>query len=241
MPNLLNTKNFSIKYYTYLMETIKNNYKIIDYQSVYEEDYKKTILVRHDIDVSLYDALKLAEVEATVGIKATYFIWLRSNFYNPLSIEGREIIEKIITLGHDIGLHFDPTSLTSGANIDDAVRKEVEVFESMINTKITAVSFHQPPKELISSDNEYLANLPQVYSKTIFDKFTYFADSNCKWSKPIEELIKAEHKHIQFLVHPVWWTNSDVEDKFRVLKSISKNKMHDEIYHLSLSGLFNAK
>ena len=41
-----------------------------------------TVLLRHDVDLSLDAALAVAELEAEAGAAATYFLMTRSEFYN---------------------------------------------------------------------------------------------------------------------------------------------------------------
>ena len=231
-------KSFGIQFYHELLEKISNNYEIIGYEKVYEKNDKKTLLIRHDIDVSLYDAVKLARIESQFNIKATYFIWLKSPFYNSLSIEHMDILKAIIELGHDIGLHFDPLNYEE-FSFEQNVSEESTILKNLIKKEITAISFHQPPRSLVRSEIKHISNLPQVYSKYIFDTYEYIADSNCVWSKPIEKLLDGEFDKVQLLIHPEWWVNEGVENRYRILKSISKNRQRNEIYHLSLSGLFN--
>jgi hypothetical protein len=233
-------KLFGLQFYNELLEKISNIYEIIDYQAIYAKNDKKTLLLRHDIDVSLYDALKLAKIENEYKIKATYFIWIRSPFYNALSSESMDILKKIIDFGHDVGLHFDP-AFTEKNFLEECVSSEVGILENIIGKKVTAISFHQPPKSLVCSEMQYIYNLPQAYSKYVFDTYEYVADSNCSWSKPIDKLLSGEYNKVQLLIHPEWWVHDGVEDRYRVLKSIAENRARDEIYHLNLSRLFNAK
>ena len=49
-----------------------------------------TVLLRHDVDLSLDAALRMAEVEADAGARATYFLMTGSVFYNLDSHEGEQ-------------------------------------------------------------------------------------------------------------------------------------------------------
>src|SRR6266508_4337715 len=64
-----------------------------------------TILLRHDVDLSLEAALALAELEAETGAAATYFLMTRSEFYNLGSPSGEQAIVRLRGLGHRVGLH----------------------------------------------------------------------------------------------------------------------------------------
>src|SRR6478736_4805823 len=63
------------------------------------------LLLRHDVDLSLDAALRLAELEAEAGAQATYFLMTESVFYNLASEEGRAATERLRELGHRVGLH----------------------------------------------------------------------------------------------------------------------------------------
>ena len=49
-----------------------------------------TVILRHDVDLSLDAALRMAEVEAAAGAQATYFLMTGSVFYNLNSHEGEQ-------------------------------------------------------------------------------------------------------------------------------------------------------
>ena len=53
------------------------------------EPRKGDLLLRHDVDLSLDAALRMAELEAEEGAAATYFLMTESVFYNLASTEGR--------------------------------------------------------------------------------------------------------------------------------------------------------
>ncbi len=69
------------------------------------------VLLRHDIDMSLEAALRLAELEARIGVIATYFFLVRTDHYNVFSRTGSQIVNRIVGLGHHLGSHFDCGSL----------------------------------------------------------------------------------------------------------------------------------
>jgi hypothetical protein len=63
--------------------------------------------MRHDVDFSVHRSYALAKIEAEEGVHSTYFLWPHCKYYNLFEEEIVEIVDKIIELGHDIGLHFD--------------------------------------------------------------------------------------------------------------------------------------
>ncbi len=74
-----------------------------------------TVLLRHDVDLSLDAALRMAEVEAAAGAQATYFLMTGSVFYNLNSHEGEHALARLRELGHRVGLH----AVYPRADLDD--------------------------------------------------------------------------------------------------------------------------
>src|SRR5207247_1311156 len=63
------------------------------------------LLLRHDVDLSLEAALRLAELEAAEDVQATYFLMTQSVFYNLASEPGEGALDQLRELGHRVGLH----------------------------------------------------------------------------------------------------------------------------------------
>lgn len=67
----------------------------------------KSIVLRHDVDRKVYNALKIAELENDLGICSTYY------FRYPYTFKPK-IIENIAHLGHEIGYHYETLSKANG-------------------------------------------------------------------------------------------------------------------------------
>src|SRR4051794_10657819 len=65
-------------------------------------DAARVLLLRHDIDADLGAAVALGEIEARLGVGATYFVMLRSPVYNLFSRAGDRDVRRLVDLGHDI-------------------------------------------------------------------------------------------------------------------------------------------
>ena len=107
------------------------------------------IYLRHDIDFSLEDGLKIAKLENELNIKANFFFMLTSEMYNPLSKNSSLIIDKIRDMGHSISLHFDPTVYE---NLDMGFKKEREIFETHFKTSLEIISIHRPRDFLLNNN-----------------------------------------------------------------------------------------
>ncbi len=144
------------------------------------------IFLRHDIDLSLDAALRMAELEAEHGVTTTYLLMTESVFYNLASSEGVAAIARLRELGHAVGLH--------------AVHPNVALDERFDRV----VSWHNPQSEYMS---ESIPGAINVYAEPYFDPPTYRSDSNQHWRSgcPHEELRGGGFAWLQILVHPEIW------------------------------------
>ncbi|HZO33460.1 MAG TPA: hypothetical protein VFB17_00155 [Gaiellaceae bacterium] len=144
------------------------------------------LILRHDVDLSLDAALRLAEVEAEAGAWSTWFLMTRSVFYNLASPEGMAAIERLRSLGHRVAHH--------------AVWPDVDLdgrFDPI-------VAWHNPDPEYMQAPIEGATN---VMTAPFFDPAHYRSDSNQHWRSgcPHEALARGEPSWLQLLTHPEIW------------------------------------
>lgn len=105
--------DFSYTGYIRLLSLLRQHaYETVDYHDY--EGHPRCVILRHDIDTDLAQAVRFAELEAQEGVRSTYFVLLRTNFYNPASSGNLEQLHRIQALGHEIGLHFDEKVYPAG-------------------------------------------------------------------------------------------------------------------------------
>ena len=76
--------NFTYKDYQALIGLLRENgYAFSSY--VNYPGKGKCVILRHDIDYSLEQAVKLARIEKDLGVRSTYFVLLTCDFYNVFS------------------------------------------------------------------------------------------------------------------------------------------------------------
>ena len=77
------SEEFTFQSYSYLINEFLNlGYSVVNFSAM--NPLKQHLILRHDIDMSLEAALPIAEIEKNIGVKATYFILLRSDLYLSL-------------------------------------------------------------------------------------------------------------------------------------------------------------
>lgn len=176
-------------------------------------DFKREemfVLWRHDLDFSVSDALPLAEIEARAGVRATYFVHLNSNFYNPFSNDNRAHLKEIARLGHEIGLHFDFEYHCVGGEemLEACVLADARRLQEELALPVRAFSFHNPTPAALAFDRESYAGLVNTYARYFRQTVGYCSDSNGHWAydRLHDVLQEAPVRPLQVLTHPTWWT-----------------------------------
>jgi|WetSurMetagenome_2_1015567.scaffolds.fasta_scaffold164358_2 hypothetical protein len=163
------------------------------------------VLLRHDIDFNLDAALRMAQLESSIDIPATFFIMISSGFYNSFSMKNREIIREIVGMGFDIGLHFDPQIYADESDLVGCVDREASWLSSISDVEVKSVSLHNP-----SVRNEYplFEKYRNAYEPAIFSNENYLSDScmDFRGKDPVEFLLRAERKPVQLLLHPMHYS-----------------------------------
>jgi hypothetical protein len=146
------------------------------------------LLLRHDVDLSLDAALRLAELEAELGASATYFVMTESVFYNLASPEGQAALGRLRELGHRVGLH--------------AVHPRAELDERFD----PVLAWHNPQPEYMSVSVDGAAN---AMEPRFFVPGRYRSDSNQHWREgcPHEALGRGDFEWLQLLTHPEIWVH----------------------------------
>jgi hypothetical protein len=143
-----------------------------------------TVIVRHDVDLSLDAAVRMAELEADVGAATTYLLMTRSEFYNLASASGEDAIDRLHRLGHRVGLH--------------AVWPHVDHDERFD----PVMAWHNPDPEWMRDPVDGLVNAMEAPWADV-----YRSDSNQNWRGgcPHEELRAGAVERLQLLIHPEIW------------------------------------
>jgi hypothetical protein len=217
--------DFTYEAYTDLINMIlRNGYVISNYHEYIS--FEKVCILRHDIDLDIEKAFKIAELESSMGVYATYFILINTNFYNAFEGENVKTIKKIISLGHSVGLHFDETQYMWNKDINllaGFIQKEITLLEKILEIPINIVSMHCPSKYLLDS-NLNIPNIVNSYSHVFFKQFKYLSDSLHRWREDVEDIVcRSKFEKLHLLTHPFWYREQ-------------KQSMRDKIYQYIIAG-----
>lgn len=146
-------KRFHQFSYEYLESTIKSLFDsgfeftncIGYYQSKSTKSLsKKMVVLRVDVDISMKKIFNLLKIFENFNIRASFFIRLHSNEYNPFSFENYLILKKILDKGHEIGLHSEVIDQSMIWNEDpyDCLKTDLSSLQQNLGVKIEGVASH---------------------------------------------------------------------------------------------------
>lgn len=214
--------DFTVKSYRYLVRLALKNYVPVDYRNIVSDD--KFILWRHDCDFSLDQSLTLAQIEHEEKLKSTYFLNPHNDVYNLLHRDQLRLVEKILLLGHDIGLHFDMSfyEIRSEQDLNQHVAYEAGLLTRFLGVSPVAFSFHNPTSFHLNYESDTYGGLLNCYSKRFKLEIPYCSDSNGYWRfrRLYDVLSGATDPCLQVLTHPEWWQEKPMPPRQRIFRSI---------------------
>jgi len=82
----------------------------------------KYIILRHDVEKYYENALEFARIQNELGIRGVYYFRISGKFFKA------DIVRQIVSLGHEVGYHYDDLTQCKG-NYDLAIKR----FEKNLN------------------------------------------------------------------------------------------------------------
>lgn len=214
-------EDFTLDEYRALVRMARSSYLPSRYSDI--PWGQRFILWRHDCDYSLNRALRLARIESEEGLNSTFFVNLHCDFYNVLEKGQFEIVNELIALGHDLGLHFDGAfyATRSEADLHEQVDREAQVLEGFFGVRPVAFSFHNPTAFHLTCEAPAYGGLVNCYSKKFKSEVPYCSDSNGYWRfrRLRDVLTAASDECLQVLTHPGWWQDISMAPRARIYRS----------------------
>jgi hypothetical protein len=188
----------------------------------------KIVVLRHDVDRRPENAMRMAELEHSLGICSTYY------FRYPYTFKP-EIIKQVLALGHEVGYHYEVLAKAKGdhASAIALFSQELEAFKAICDVR--TICMHGSP--LSPCDNRDLWKKydfrdfgveGEAYLSIAEKGFRYLTDTGRGWSGkhslrdampgmgsvPLEttdELIswiRSAEENLYMTVHPERWASS---------------------------------
>ncbi len=230
--------DFTLKTYRKLLEAIlSSGYTIVPFEEWCGGKVSGNfVILRHDVDLKAGNSLETAKIEASMGIRASYYFRVVPQSNQP------DIIKAIAALGHEIGYHYEDLSLFAG-NKEKAIehfKNQLDYFRQFYPLK--TICMHGSPASRIDNRSiwtEYNYKNFEIIGEPYFDflnrdEVLYLTDTARMWDgdkfnfrdkkilsstkKPttISE-VKSQHSviHSTFdLIH--WFNNSTTRENIMI-------------------------
>lgn len=212
--------DFTTSQYVELLRLAKKSYEFVGYGG--RKPAGKYVYWRHDVDLSPSRAFRLAQLERDEGVRSTYFFNPHCEFYNLLEKSQAKIVDDIISLGHDVALHFDVGfyQIQNEDELDALLAQEAELLHNWFGVRVNAFSFHNPNDFMLGCENETYGGLINCYSKYFKTSVPYCSDSNGYWRfrRLRDVLEEATDSRLQVLTHPGLWQETVLSPRERVFR-----------------------
>ena len=179
--------DFTLAKYKELCKTIvESNYSTLTFNQYFHSKNnisEKFILLRHDVDRNAKKALKMAELENSLGIIATYYFRKKEDVFIPA------IIKKIADRGHEIGYHYEALD-KAGGDFEKAIRifeGELKEFRKICNVK-TICMHGNPMSKWVNNDlwKKYdfkdFGIIGEPYLSIDYAEVLYLTDTGRRWN-----------------------------------------------------------
>jgi len=141
------------------------------------------VALRHDVDRKPCNALRMAQVEANLGIRATYYFRTKAHTLKP------DIVQKIAQMGHEVGYHYENLADTGG-NMERAIRDFERNLKKLRRlSPIKTICMHGRPfskwdnRDLWKEyDYREFGLIGEPYLSIDYSNIVYLSDTGRSWS-----------------------------------------------------------
>lgn len=188
-----------------LQTTIDQGFEFVDFLTVnLDEDKRRQIILRHDIDFSPAMALEMAEIDATYKIKSTFALLLSSPLYNPFTFAGIKNVNEIQQLGHNIALHHRVAPGRTAEEIGQDIVREMQVMKAFFPYIQPVFLWHNLPSNNLLSNIE-VPGMVNAYGTKFTHEMHYISDSVTRHTPEEFISVLGTRRLIHMLLHPLIW------------------------------------
>lgn len=247
--------DFTVQKYEQLLQAlINNNYEFQTFEEFIVHPKKRSIVLRHDVDLLPENSLEFAKIQSLKGVKGTYYFRAV-----PESWDKKVIIE-IASLGHEIGYHYECLTTTKGS-MDLAISNFSDHLEALrVLAPVKTICMHGSP--LSKYDSKDLWNIydyrdfgviAEPYFDVDYNKVYYLTDTGRKWDgyktsvrdRVATNFTKTYHKtseiietikegvfpdQVMFTFHPQRWNNNFIKWSKELIFQNVKNVVKKHFY-----------
>jgi hypothetical protein len=247
-------KDFTFEVYKNYLVAIRKSYpRILRFDEYFRINPKPDsfCLIRHDVDRKPHNALKMARLEHSLNIQATYCFRTKKHTFKP------DIISTISALGHEIAYHYESLSDAKG-NMDAAIKDfQNNLVKLRKLAPISTISMHGRPfspydnKDIWKAEKNHQKLIDhfkiqgEIYLDVDYSDIGYINDTGRNWrirkanrrdlvdsnvlldfrdgGNLLVYLNKQPHSKLVFQIHPERWTDQNFEYIVQYLKDKAIN------------------
>ena len=140
------------------------------------------VLLRHDVDLKPQNSLATAQMEARMGITATYYFRAVPESWNE------DVIREIAVLGHEVGYHYESLTTCNGC-MEDAYEDFCKNLKRLRQiAPVSTICMHGSPRSPYDSkemwkayDYHALGIVGEPYMDSDFSRLFYLTDTGRRW------------------------------------------------------------
>ncbi|MGQ4912130.1 MAG: hypothetical protein ACP6KW_08170 [Candidatus Thorarchaeota archaeon] len=175
------------------------------------DDTRVNVFLRHDVDISLPRARRLASIQKELGLFSTFFFRLHAEKYT--FEEAQPVIRELAEWGFGIGLHYETLSFTEGdkERAIEQFAQDLQALRDLAPVSIVAAHGHRHYKNRLIWEHVDKSTL-DVFSAYDMKRDIYISDAGGRRLRDEEgkhlfdRLYEAKPGQIvQVLIHPDWW------------------------------------
>ncbi len=245
-------RDFSYQMYTLLCSRLKKaGYKFQTFEDYLSTPKPRVIIIRHDVDVYAYSALRFAKLESKLGIPASYYFRTTKLTYIP------KVFKEIVTLGHELGYHYEDLARRNGdltAALTD-FQENLSLFRKYYPVRTVCMhgssgSPYDNRQMWESSKLSDFSLIGEPYISLDFSKIMYFSDTTQQWNRSdvaLRDKVKSGFDlpfsstldiinnihllpdQVMFTMHPELWTGNLFD--WLIIKALFKVHSMYKLYY----------
>lgn len=204
--------DYSLKSYEDALYAYRDaGYTVSSFERYLASPQAQHLILRHDIDNSIEQAMRVARIDAKAGCTSTFFLRVHAQGYNLLSLPSLRIVQEMEGLGHEVQLHLEGglSDWLGGGDAEWADRQRA-AFEAAVGRPITGFSSHEPARMGGMEFANLLLERWRVDYHAYEERFMmphmkYLSDSSGRWREGHFGMWVGKEPLMQVLTHPFWW------------------------------------
>ncbi len=260
------SRDFTLKKYTELLQCmLGRGYRFVTFEEYcsHKELLADTsfAILRHDVDLKAENSLATAEIEHSLGVKASYYFRVVKQSNKP------EIIKAIAAMEHEIGYHYEDLTICEGDTESAKAHFERQLSCFREYYPVKTICMHGAPRSKFDGrdlwkhyDYHDFGLIGEPYFDVDFSKVFYLTDTGRRWDGfnvslrdkvPVfqdewicrgwvyhatDQLLQAVGdgslpKQLMMTTHPQRWTDNHVEWLYEKVGQAIKNLVKKHLVH----------